>query len=143
MTIWFDMDGTIANLYGVDNWLTDIREYNPRPYIEAPPSFSFRWFARILHRLQKAGYLIGIVTWGSKQSTPHFDKAVEEAKRRWLARHLPSVKWDAFQFLPHGECKNTVNAGADILFDDEEHNRTEWSGTAYDPCDIKKILPSL
>ena len=34
-TIWFDMDGTIANLYGVDNWLPMLREYNPAPYAEA------------------------------------------------------------------------------------------------------------
>ena len=33
----FDMDGTIANLYGVNGWLEDLRNYNPRPYIVAEP----------------------------------------------------------------------------------------------------------
>ena len=35
--IVFDMDGTIADLYGVTNWLADLRNFNPRPYAEALP----------------------------------------------------------------------------------------------------------
>ena len=31
-TIWFDLDGTIANLYGVDGWLPMLRAENPAPY---------------------------------------------------------------------------------------------------------------
>ena len=31
-TLVFDMDGTIANLYAVENWLEDLRSENPRPY---------------------------------------------------------------------------------------------------------------
>ena len=31
MMIWFDMDGTIANLYGVENWLPMLRAYDPTP----------------------------------------------------------------------------------------------------------------
>lgn len=29
--IWFDMDGTIANLYGDPNWLEKIRAYDASP----------------------------------------------------------------------------------------------------------------
>lgn len=29
--IWFDMDGTIADLYGVENWLEDLRNEVARP----------------------------------------------------------------------------------------------------------------
>ena len=31
-TIWFDMDGTIANLYGVPGWLSYLQESDPTPY---------------------------------------------------------------------------------------------------------------
>ena len=30
--IVFDMDGTIADLYGVENWLPKLRAYDPTPY---------------------------------------------------------------------------------------------------------------
>ena len=33
--IWWDMDGTIANLYGVEGWLPMLRAEDPTPYAEA------------------------------------------------------------------------------------------------------------
>ena len=30
--IYFDMDGTIADFYGVDGWLADLEAHNVRPY---------------------------------------------------------------------------------------------------------------
>ena len=33
----FDMDGTIAYLYGVYNWLDMLRNYDPTPYANAKP----------------------------------------------------------------------------------------------------------
>ena len=29
--IYFDMDGTIADLYAVENWLDDLINFRPRP----------------------------------------------------------------------------------------------------------------
>ena len=31
MKIWLDMDGTIANLYAVENWLPKLRAFDPDP----------------------------------------------------------------------------------------------------------------
>ena len=143
MTIWFDMDGTIADFYGVAGWLEALQNKQVRPYLEAKPLFNFSAFARVIHRLQAAGHKVGIVTWGSKFATAAFNAAVKQAKCEWLRKHLPSVRWDAFCFMPYGTDKNTVNAGQDILFDDEAHNRESWGGVAYEPMDIKKILSSL
>ena len=41
-TIFFDMDGTIANLYGVEGWLADIINSNERPYTSARSTFTVR-----------------------------------------------------------------------------------------------------
>ena len=35
--VCFDMDGTIADLYGVNGWLEMLREENARPYGIANP----------------------------------------------------------------------------------------------------------
>ena len=35
--IYLDMDGTIADLYAVPNWLKMLRAENPAPYIQAEP----------------------------------------------------------------------------------------------------------
>lgn len=143
ITIWFDMDGTIADFYGVNGWLDYLEARNVLPYEKARPLFNFSAFARILHRLQAAGYKVGIVTWGSKSADEHFDAAVSAAKKRWLREHLPSVVWDEFRFMSYGINKNGVNSGADILFDDEAKNRESWGGAAYEPIDIQKVLTSL
>ena len=37
MRIYFDMDGTIADLYGVENWLNDLRTERTTPYEIATP----------------------------------------------------------------------------------------------------------
>jgi hypothetical protein len=55
-----------------------------------------------------------------------------------LRKHLPSVKWDNINIVPYGTPKSTC--GSDILFDDEENNRKEWKGTAYD---VNNILDEL
>ena len=39
MTIYFDMDGTLANFYGVKGWLDDLQNFRTRPYELAEPLF--------------------------------------------------------------------------------------------------------
>ena len=144
MTIFFDLDGTIADLYGVENWLTYLENADPFPYTAATPMLDFRRLARLLNQLQLDGYRIGIITWLSKNSTAEYDDAVRRAKRRWLARHLPSVDWDEVHMVKYGSPKNRfAKTIEDILFDDEEKNREKWRGRAYEPTDIVSVLESL
>ena len=63
MTIWFDMDGTIADLYGVNGWLDDIRNGNTRPYTEAKGIGNLAHIARLLNKAQTKGHEIGVITW--------------------------------------------------------------------------------
>ena len=141
MKIWFDMDGTIADLYGVDGWLSMLRASDPTPYRVAKPLVRMQSLARILNRLQREGYEIGIVSWLSKTSTPAYDEAVTAAKLEWLRRHLGSVKFDRIDIIAYGTPKQNGRDG--ISFDDEAKNRAEWTGTAYDVNDILSVLKGL
>lgn len=140
-TINFDMDGTIANLYGVDNWLEDLTNYNPRPYAVAKPLINMSALARILNRLKKSGYIINIISWLSKTSIPEYDEKVTLAKKQWLAKHLKSVTFDNIFIVPYGTPKQILADG--ILFDDESRNRENWSGQAFDVDNILDILKGL
>ena len=42
--ICFDMDGTIADLYAVENWLPMLRAFDPTPYEVADTHFARRSF---------------------------------------------------------------------------------------------------
>jgi 5'(3')-deoxyribonucleotidase len=136
-----DMDGTIADLYGVQDWLSYLIAKDTTPYRVAKPLVNLNVLARRLNTLQKKGYEINIISWLSKTSDKEFDVAVTKTKIAWLRKHLPSVKWDNINIVPYGTPKSTC--GSDILFDDEENNRKEWKGTAYDVNNILDELKKL
>lgn len=142
-TIYFDMDGTIADLYSVPNWLPLLRAYDPKPYAEAKPLVNLNSLARILNRLQRQGIKIGIISWLSKTSTPEYDAKVTTAKKKWLAKHLSSVVFDEIHIIPYGTPKEKFATANDILFDDEAKNRENWIGKAFDVDSIIEILKGM
>lgn len=140
--IWFDMDGTIANLYAVENWLSYLLNEDVFPYANAKVMLNFSLFARLLNKVQENGYKIGIISWTSKGGSEDYNLAVEVAKREWLNKHLPSVVWDEIRIVRYGT--NKLNAtGGGILFDDEERNRNDWGEGAHEPTEILNILKGL
>lgn len=142
--IYFDMDGTIANLYAVENWLPMLRAFNPAPYEQAKVMVNMSYLARLLNRLQEQGYYIGIVSWLSKGANDDYNKQVAKAKRAWLEKHLPSVWFDEIRIVKYGTPKSeVVDYCGGILFDDEQGNRKEWKGQAYDEKNILEILKKL
>ena len=142
--IWFDMDGTIVNLYGVAGWLDDIINENPRPYAEAQPLVNLASLARVLNRLQREGYKIGIISWLARGASENYDRAVKNAKLAWLNSHMPSVKWNEIKIVEYGTYKEVAcNYSNGILFDDENPNRKYWKGQAYGVDNIIEVLKSL
>ena len=143
-TIFFDMDGTIADLYGVTNWLDYLMEENTLPYEVAKPLLRLNALAKILNRLQREGFRIGIISWLSKKGTDEYNTAVTAAKEKWLKTHLKSVKFDEINIVKYGTNKdNFRHTDKDLIFDDEEKNRKSWGGQAYDVHNILEILKGI
>ena len=142
MRIWFDMDGTIVDLYGVNNWLEMLLAEDTTPYTVAKPLLNLSVLARYLNKIQKLGHEIGIISWGSKNSTEDYLKKVACAKYHWLLKHLPSVAWDNIKIVAYGTNKKDT-CGDGILFDDEEPNRSAWGEGAHDATEILEVLKSL
>ena len=137
----FDMDGTIADLYGVEGWLDYLLASDVTPYEIAKPLLNLSVLARLINRLQRNGYIIGIISWLSKSGSEEYNERVTETKIKWLKKRLPSVKWDKINIVAYGTPKNIYGNG--ILFDDEEVNRKNWNGQAYDVNNIIEILKGL
>lgn len=143
-TVWFDMDGTLGNLYAVDDWLPKIRHEDASPYLDAAPMLRLCTLARLLNALQHNGYEIGVISWLSKGGSEKYGEKVVAAKKEWLSKHLPSVTWNKITIVPYGTPKNNFcESPLDILFDDEKPNRDSWSGKAYEPSEILEVLKSL
>ena len=144
ITINFDMDGTIADLYGVENWLEMLIAEDTTPYAVATPLLRLSALARRLNALQRNGYNIAVISWLSKSGSPEYNERVTATKKAWLAKHLPSVNWDRIIIVPYGTPKeNFCFSSADILFDDEERNRNNWTGRAYGVENILEILREI
>lgn len=140
----FDMDGTIADLYGNPNWLALLEAEDPSVYANAEPLLRLSSLAKRLNNLQRMGYELGIISWLSKTGSAEYNELVTQAKMEWLAKHLPSVEWDVIHIVPYGTpkqifCDNVL----DILFDDEAKNRDNWTGRAYGVDNIPEVLRSI
>lgn len=141
--IYFDMDGTIADLYGVSGWLADLEAENVRPYAEAKPLLNLSLLARYIHKAQAKGYTVGVISWLSKTGSPAYNEAVTAAKREWLAKHLPSVEWDEIHIVKYGTPKSTCRTCPGFLFDDEQKNLDEWGAGAVIASNLLEILRNL
>lgn len=136
-----DMDGTFINLYGVDGWLDDILARDTRPYEIAKPLVNLSALARVLNNKQRKGYQINIISWTAKNAPTEYNHRVAQAKLNWLAKRLPSVKFDNISIVDYGTPKSLYGVG--ILFDDEELNRNEWKGEAYDADNLIEKIKKL
>ena len=148
--IYFDMDGTIADLYGVDGWLGNLIAEQTKPYRMAKSLVDMRKLGNLLNHLQgigyHIGYHIGIVSWLSKSGTEQYNDRVTKAKLAWLKKHLGAVEWDEIKIVEYGTPKSSVvEYPQGILFDDEKPNRMEWDkqGLAFDVDNILMVLESM
>ena len=140
----FDMAGTIADLYGFPDWLPLLRQFSTLPYEGAKPLVPMAMFSHHLRRVQAKGYRLRIISWSSKNSTPEYDAAIQQAKLDWLHRYLPEVEWDEICIVPYGTPKHEVGiVPGGILFDDSVPVRRAWGDGAFDEEHILSILREL
>lgn len=138
----FDMDGTLADLYGVENWLDYLLREDPYPYTVAAPLLDMDELRETLQALRAKGWKVAVTSWLSKGSTRDYDKKVRAAKMTWLERFdFPA---DELHFVKYGATKADSTRGkADfqILFDDNKKVRIGW--TLGEACDESHILERL
>lgn len=152
--IVFDMDGTIADLYGVENWLSKLRSYDPTPYQTAEPLVDMTELACLLRSLQNCGVNVAVITWLSKEPNKQYDDEVRKAKRAWLKEY--GFPFDTLRCVAYGTPKHKIEAtrlAADeeaLIFDDDARVRRDWNlGGAIDPTTtnildvLKEILSGL
>ena len=144
--IVFDMDGTIADLYGVDGWLENLRNENPRPYIMAEPLVDMVFLVNVLQALQTQGWKIAVTSWLAKGATKEYDEVVRQAKRDWLARY--DFPFDEIHLVKYGTTKakcTRKKADYQILIDDNKDVRKGWTlGKTFDATqDFVKELTKL
>lgn len=138
--IYLDLDGTISDLYAVQDWESKLRAYDPSPYSEAKPMYNMRVLNTILEEIAAKGITIGVISWLAMGSTKEYDKQVRKAKKDWIAQYLPVVT--EIHLIKYGYSKKKAAKIKDsILIDDNADVRAAWKGDTVDATE--NILHTL
>lgn len=145
-TAYFDLDGTIVDLYGQKQWLEQLLSEDVAPYLNAQPLVDMNILENKLLALQDKNISIGVITWLSKGATKEYKQKTTQAKKEWLKIHLPQVKFDEQHFVAYGTPKHRVAKMRNgILFDDDLRVGKNWQkyGTWVQPKNDKTIINHL
>ena len=127
-TLVFDMDGTLANFYGVDGWLNDLENENTRPYDIAEPLYNMEVLNAVIDVLRLQGWRIVVTTWLSKGANKSFEDATRVSKIAWLNRY--NFVYDEIHLVKYGTTKANCTrkiGGYQVLVDDNEKVRKGWN----------------
>lgn len=127
-TIYFDLDGTVYDLYGQPDWLERITTLaDPTAYATDDLLVDRERLHEILDALTAQGWKVGVVTWLALGASREYDAAVRRVKRGWIRKHLPQVS--EVHIVKYGTPKHRIvrNRADAILVDDNAEVRDSWT----------------
>lgn len=127
-TLVFDMDGTIADFYGVNGWLDYLKAENTTPYEIAKPLYNMVYLVALLTILKNQGWKIVVTTWLAKDGTKEYNDRTRKAKLEWLEKY--NFPYDEIHLVKYGTTKANCTrklGGYQILIDDNEKVRKGWN----------------
>jgi len=130
-TVYLDMDGTIANLYGIENWLPRLRAEDKTIFLECEPMISEK---ELLNKFPTENFEMKILSMTPLNATENYCLDVINQKNEWLNKYFPSITKRIYK--PYGHNKNLKNSENAILIDDSEPIRKSWRGIAINPVEL-------
>ena len=126
-TLVFDMDGTIADFYGVANWLEYLQNEDTTPYEVALPLYDMAYLSALLIILKNQGWRVVVTTWLAKDGTKEYNDRTRKAKLEWLEQY--DFPYDEIHLVKYGTTKANCTrhiGGYQVLVDDNEKVRKGW-----------------
>ena len=148
-SIWFDMDGTIADLYKVEGWLPKLRSNDWSVYSKCAPRHNYQRINAAIEALTANGWQVGVITWASKGIGWSKElREIAEIKYSWLRRFFPALAEGNFACIPYGYSKaDFLEEMGDTyevayLVDDNKEVRREWRSHSCEYVKFKTINAS-
>jgi hypothetical protein len=143
-TIYFDLDGTVYDLYAQPMWLERITTLaDPTIYdVEGATIYPTTDLAAVLDTLVAKGHKIGVISWLAKSASQDYNVTVRAIKRAWIAKHMPQAT--EVHVVKYGTPKHRVanDKSNAILVDDVADVRNAWThGATIDAS--KNIMHAL
>ena len=125
--IYFDMDGTVAGLYRLPDWLECLRNEVSGTFLRCEPLFEQKDFYPIVEKLLLNGVKFGVITWLPMQATDEYQAICTEEKRKWCEDWMPFI--ETFAAQPYGIDKSlaiTKHFKTEYLIDDNKEVCQRW-----------------
>ena len=127
--IYFDLDGTLYNLYQYKNWLSCLRNEDPAPFQmgKGGALVDLKELQKIANEGLKKGIVFGVITWLPMFASEEFEEVCTKAKRKWVNKFLPFVT--EFYAQSYGVPKQyapSKRAKEMYLFDDNADVLSMW-----------------
>jgi len=141
--IYFDMDGTVYDLYGVENWEARLNAEDATPYCEGCPLVDMDELNDTLAQFVALGFTIGVITWTAMHGSKDYNKAVRKVKRTWVRENMPCVS--EFHCVKYGTPKHRVaKCKKSALVDDNAEVRHAWkNGITVDASNCEETVKIL
>lgn len=124
--IYFDMDGTLADMFNYPDWLRYLRAEDVRPYRDCDPIVNLGKLVPILEQLRSMGVHVGVISWLAKGSSISYAKATRAAKMEWLQNHI-HFEFDSIKICRYGAPKHNYAMDDSILVDDNPFCLSAWT----------------
>ena len=131
--IFMDMDGTLFNLYGKDNWLDLLENEISGAFVgdgmknSLMPALNLESMHNIIYDLMDLGVSFGIISWTPFAASPIYEETCRNEKLNWLTQNFPMITDIAI--IPYGIEKQkaiTKRAQTMYLIDDNSEVCKTW-----------------
>lgn len=123
--VYFDMDGTIADLYGVSDCFKRLDNMDATVYSEAKPIDKY---INMLKEFHTMGYKVIILSALGMVSSKQFDKDTIRNKGMWLDTYVGKEYIDERVYIPNTKHKELYQLfGKGILVDDDDRVLMNWN----------------
>ena len=128
--IYFDMDGTVYDLYGIKGWKEMLESEREEVFKIGEPLVNMMTLEEVAKKLIETGIEIGIITWLPRDASKEYEAKCAKVKEEWKNLYMPYV--NEFYTVPYGTAKHKVpvkKSKTMILFDDNYNVRCAWDST--------------
>ena len=124
---WFDLDGTLYNLYNIPDWLDYLENEKEGIFTKGELMVNEEDFTGETMRCMANGWEFGVISWLPMGASPEYEEQCRKEKMEWIKKYLPFVK--EINIVPYGvPTQNCIQKKAKtmVLIDDNIEVCKAW-----------------